>query len=144
MNLLVLLNQVAEETGIAFEVKPHPSSHILDIPEIKSLGKLIFIQKGKTLKQLLETEHYDFAITFNTVTYYECMYYGLFCLRYSVNENLAFIGLEDKFCDKETLFERINHYKNLNVNDLNNYLTKLLTQTLGMSLDYYGAQITNR
>lgn len=143
VHLLKLLNTVSEETGISFDIKPHPSSKILSYPEIAELKNINFIPKGKTVKELFNQECYDFAITFNTVTYYECMYYNLICLRYGINENLNFEGLNDKFTDKETLLKIIENFKADNVIQLNHNIEQLLINVLGMGKNKYD-QIINK
>lgn len=137
IKLLMLLENIANETGIAFDIKPHPNSNILSYPEVAEFKHLTFIPKGKTVKQLFQNQSYDFAITFNTVTYYECMYYNLVSLRYAVNENLNFEGLEDRFADKETLLERIKYFKTIKEDLLNKSIKQLLIRSLGLSINNY-------
>ncbi len=139
--LLKLLNSISLETAISFHVKPHPNSKILSLPEIKDLKNVNFIEKGITLNELFSGNNYDFAITFNTVTYYECMYYNLVCLRYEVNENLDFEGLDDRFVDKKTFLERIEKFKATNKQQLNLKITSLLESTLGMGINNYNTLI---
>jgi len=143
LTLLTLLNEVALETGITFEVKPHPTSKILLYPEIKNLEHINFIPRGKTIKELFKTEKYDFAITFNTVTYYECMYYNLICLRYSVGENLNFDGLDDRFVNGESLLGRIAYFKNHGQSRLNHDIKQLLIRTLGAGVNNYSNIVNN-
>lgn len=137
IELLKLLNKFGSETEITFDVKPHPSSKILTFTELKDLSYIKFITKKVTLHELLKENKYDFAIAFNTVTYYECMYFDLICLRYGVNENVNFEGFNDKFTDKTSLIQRIEEFKHTRIEIINRQIEQLLIKVLGMGINNY-------
>ncbi|WP_339816152.1 hypothetical protein [uncultured Imperialibacter sp.] len=135
--LLVLLDTIASKSSVKFDVKPHPNSSILDFPSVTNCRNLKFLDRGMTIKELLESGLYDFAITFNTVTYYECMYYNLISLRYGKDENLNFEGLEDRFYDEDSFYRIIESLKSRNIDDLNKEMKTLLRRTIGMGVNNY-------
>jgi hypothetical protein len=139
--LLLFLDQTAKVTGIRFDVKPHPNSDVMDRNDVKACLNLNFLLRSTSIQTLLSGEVYDFAISFNTVTYYECMYYGLVSLRYSVNENIDFDGLEDRFFNIESLLARIEYFQSLKSSDLDDMVGRLLTRTLGMGINRYNSII---
>jgi len=143
IKLLKILDDFSYKTKISFEIKPHPNSFIDFKKNMKWNKYISFIPKHTTLKELFIKRNYDFAITFNTVTYYECMYYDLVTFRYAVNENLDFKGLDDKFDSAETLIKKIKHYQEINLYDLNIQVEDLLIQTFGMGINNYSKIIIN-
>jgi hypothetical protein len=143
LNLLYLLNDISKEAKIQFEIKPHPTSKILSLINHTNYSNLHFIQNRMTLNELLYNESYDFAIAYNTVTYYECMYYNLICLRYGSNENLNFEGLNDKFYDKASFYSKLQYIKESNITTINNNISNLLVRTLGMGINRYDKYINN-
>jgi hypothetical protein len=137
IHLIKLLNKVSIETGMQFDIKPHPNSDILLNHVVKECKSINFLSKTRTLSEIFETTEYDFAITFNTVTYYECMYYNLISFRYNTNENIDFIGLSDKFSNYQDLFKTIDYFKSINIDKINIMITQLLREVLGMGINNY-------
>lgn len=137
IKLLIELNELSKESNISFSVKPHPNSKILTYPEIAECEGVDFLPKEQKVNDLLASDVFDFAIAFNTVTYYECMYYNLITLRYAVSENLNFEGLNDRFEDKESLLQMINSKKATSAHILNKEISDLLVKTLGMGINKY-------
>jgi hypothetical protein len=139
--LLDLLEKLIKMTGISFDVKLHPSSH-LSVKELKeTYSKITFLPGNLLLSELISNSKYDFAIAYNTVTYYECMYHDLLCLRYTYKENIGFLGMEDKFFDEKSFNYVIESYKKRNLKDINEEVSSLLIQVLGMGLNNYNSII---
>jgi hypothetical protein len=141
VKLIPILDEISASTGIVFDIKPHPNSNLMAFDEVKNSRNLHFISKGQSVGRLLQNSSYDFAITFNTVTYYECMYYNLICLRFAENENLNFEGLNDRFTDRESLLKKIEEFKARDVDSINIDIANLLKNTLGMGINNYNALI---
>jgi hypothetical protein len=137
LGLLKLLNDISSESGIRFIIKPHPNSRILNSGETKSFKNLTFIREKINLNNLLMIESFDFSIAFNTVTYYECLYNNLLSLRYSIDENIDFIGLDDKFFDRQTFFERLETFHGMSPDLLAKQYEELLSKTLGAGINRY-------
>lgn len=143
LQMLILLNAYAKTSTIKFDVKPHPNSRIDELAKAHNLERLCILPKTSSLKELMEDGKYDFAITFNTVTYYEVMYYGLVSLRFSVNENLDFEGLDDKFWDHSSLNSRIEYFSTMPSQELNSSVRSLLIRTLGMGINKFNENINS-
>lgn len=137
IKLIHILNNVNARTGITFHIKPHPNSKIAEHEEIKSYKNIEILPKEKLLSDILKNSDYDFAISYNTVTYYEVMYYNLICFRFGLNENIDFYGLDDKFYDEVSLIKLINEYKGKNLTDINNSIENLLKYAIGMGINNY-------
>jgi hypothetical protein len=139
--LFNLVNQIAAKREIVFDIKPHPSSKITEEKYKNKFWRINFLPQSISLRELLKQGDYDFAITLNTVTYYECLYYDLICLRYGIGENLNFIGLDDRFYDEQSMIEKINELKSENLYSLNSSIESLLKNTLGMGINNYNKLI---
>jgi hypothetical protein len=141
--LLLILSKVATEIGINFSIKIHPFSDEKQIKKIIDLNNLTLIPKKKTVFEILNESSFDFAISFNTTVYYEAMYYNLFCFRFGLNENENYTGLNDKFKTSQELINLINKYKNKHFTDINNDVTQLLSNTLGMGINNFKQILSN-
>lgn len=141
--LLPILDEVCLETGIVFHIKPHPNSGVVSSPEAKNVKNVKFLPREVAVKDLLESGEYDFSITFNTVTYYESMYYNMLSLRYADGENLAFEGLDDKFQDKDSLITQIKKFSSADRDAINKEVKELLVKALGMGINNYN-RLTNQ
>jgi hypothetical protein len=142
--LIEFLNEITLTTGIKFTIKPHPNSKILEFPQISSFTNIEYLPGRITVKELLKSRSFDFAITFNSVTYYECLYYGLVTFRYGVNENVDYKGLDDKFFDAQSLLERISVYSRLDPKKLDNDISRLLTESFGMGINNFQDLVSPR
>jgi hypothetical protein len=140
-DLLDLLGKIALSGEISFDIKPHPSSNI-DSGRFKSMN-IRFLQRSLTLKDLVKGGDYDFAISFNSFTYYECLYYDLICLRYQIGENIDFEGLDDKFFDEESFAKIISRYKSSPNEEINKSIESLLVKALGMGINNYNRIINS-
>jgi hypothetical protein len=142
IKLIFILNNVNSKTGISFHIKPHPNSKITERQEITNCKNIEILPKEKLISNILKNSDYDFAISYNTVTYYEVMYYDLICLRFGLNENLDFYGLDDKFYDETSLIKLINEYKTKSLDDINKSIENLLRYAIGMGINNYTKYLT--
>lgn len=139
--MLPIINDIAEEVGVGFSLKPHPSSCILQHPVMKQCPRISIIDKQETISKLFESRKYDFAITYNTTSYYECMYYGIVPLRWGVSENLMIRGFDDKFYDKASLLNLLSKYRQMDASDLSKQFEELLVDEMGMGINNYNSII---
>lgn len=139
LKLLTFLDRIALELSIEIHIKPHPASKILTYLGENEFENLNWITERITISELMRQRQFDFAITFNTVTYYECMYFDLIAFRYRCGENIDFIGLDDKFSDHRTFLCQLNHFKALDNKLLNKNIQSLLVDVLGMGINNYSA-----
>lgn len=137
--LLPILNEVAGEENISFLLKPHPISNIQNSSVLKKCTKIQCISKLNSVIDLFKSGEFDFAVTFNTATYYECMYYGIIPLRWAKNENLNFEGFNDRFTDKDSFLNRIDEFRGKNTNEFGILVEELLEKALGMGLNNYNS-----
>ena len=135
--LLKLLDGIAEELRMRFYLKPHPHSDIVNSSTFKNCKNIVLLDKTETLKHLFSSGKYDCAITHNTSSYCDCMYYNIVPLRWKVGENMNFEGFEDKFYDEESLKTLIEKYRQMNKEDLNNMITALLKNSYGIGINNY-------
>lgn len=143
MSLLPILEEISEETDITFSIKPHPLSMISKRYDF-SHSKIKIIDKSLGIKDLLSSTKYDFAITHNTSSYYECLYYGLIAFRWDIGTNMQFAGLDDKFANKNELLTKIEAFKFYvdNTDKLHNDIKKLLEYNIGIGINNYAKEIT--
>ena len=142
LKLISLIQQVSKKTKIKFSLKLHPS---LDVRKYHSLANkfgFMICSQSNNLSEELETGKYDFAISFNSTSYYEAMYYGLICFRYKYENDILF-GLNDKFGDSEELLAMINKYKALDVQKLTNQVQDILNKMLGNGVNNYSRILTD-
>jgi hypothetical protein len=135
--LLLLLDSLAEKHHIHFELKPHPRSKIQQTKTFQNCKHITLVDKQVTLNQLFQAGRYDFAVTHNTSSYYECMYYNLLPLRWGQGENMNFEGLDDKFFDKLSFSALVARYKKTPLQELNQKVSDLLAYAYGMGINRY-------
>jgi hypothetical protein len=135
--LLLLLDSLAEKYHIQFELKPHPVSKIQQTATFQNCKHITLIDKRLTLNQIFQSGQYDFAITHNTSSYYECMYYNILPLRWEQGENMEFEGLDDKFFDELSFNALVARYKNTPLQELNQKVSDLLVYAYGMGINRY-------
>ncbi|MBO6573731.1 MAG: hypothetical protein JJ958_14935 [Balneola sp.] len=135
--ILQIVKEVADTTGIKFEVKLHPSLDNVKYKKLCESYDLTLVQTTEHLAQILSRDIYDFAIVNNSTAYYESMYYNLLCFRFEPDENEQFLGLDDKFNDSKSLLNKISSFEEQDSEKLNKNIEKLLTDTLGMGINYY-------
>ncbi|RZA00859.1 MAG: hypothetical protein EOP47_12695 [Sphingobacteriaceae bacterium] len=140
--LIALLGEIGVRHNIKFTFKAHPSSNIEVFKKAAADYNLMFLPKETTIRQVLELGMYDFAVAYNTTVYYEAMYYDTICLRYGVNENEVYHGLNDKFTNEKTFINLLEHFKAADTEAINTQITTVLTETLGMGINEY-ARIFN-
>lgn len=143
IELLSIVEEVAQENGIVFQLKPHPNSEILNHPKWKQFSRIKVVDKTTTVKELFESGDFDCAITFNTTTYYECMYYGIVPLRWGVNENLDIQGLNDHFFDKQSFMDLIEKYQGMDKSQLSSDMESILINEIGMGINNYNAIVND-
>ena len=136
--LLKLIGKIAEEQNIHFSIKAHPTSNQEMFKEvIKAHQKILLLSRENTVIEILHSGQYDFAIAYNTTTYYEAMYYSMVCLRYAINENEVYDGLDDKFYDEASLLVQIEKYKKKDASSINQEITEILIDNFGMGINRY-------
>lgn len=143
LSLLPILEEISEETGIEFSIKPHPLSKISKRYDF-SKSKINIIDKTIGIKDLLSSAKFDFAITHNTSSYYECLYHGLIAFRWDIETNMQFTGLDDKFASKKELLAKIEAFKiySDNADVLYNNIKKILEYNIGIGINNYSKEIT--
>jgi hypothetical protein len=102
---------------------------------------ITLMDNTNTINEMLGSGEYDFAITHNTATYYECMYYGVKPLRWGRNENLDFEGLDDKFNNFEEFDNKINKSKQKRADEISQEAENLLVNVFGMGINRYNEYI---
>lgn len=135
--LLKLLDGVASELEMQFYLKPHPNSDIIYTSTFQNCKNIALLDKTETLKQIFISGKYDCAITHNTSSYSDCMYYNIIPLRWGIGENLNFEGFDDKFFDMQGLKQLIIKYKQMDKEDFNNRVSSLLKNSYGIGINNY-------
>lgn len=140
--LLPILEEISNETGIEFSIKPHPLSKIAQRYDF-SKSKISIIDKTFKINDLLSNGQYDFAITHNTSSYYECMYWGLITFRWDNGTNMQFAGLDDKFSNKNELLKKIELFKNNSngTNSVHEEIKEILRYNMGIGINNYSNEI---
>jgi hypothetical protein len=139
--LLLTVEEIAKHSKISFALKPHPRSNIQNDNVWKQLAHIRIIEKDQTIQSLFESNGYDFAITHNTTSYYECFIYGLKPFRWATNENLNFDGLDDRFVNEEQLLEKIEKASKTSTEILSQEVEILLKNVLGYGVNRYNQYI---
>lgn len=139
--LLLVVEAVAKQTDITFALKPHPLSHIQNDDVWKEISHVRLLDKAQTIQTLFQSDEYDFAITHNTSSYYECFIAGLKVFRWAKNENLDFEGLDDRFVNGEQLLEKIKKASETSNEILSQEAETLLKNVLGYGLNKYNQYI---
>jgi hypothetical protein len=137
LELIQILNTFGPNSNLSFYFKPHPSSKILKNNKLNTYKNICVLNNNTTLKELLNTNQFDFAITSNTFSYYETLYYDLITFRYSKDENIDFIGLKDKFYDQNSLMNLIKEFSTMNLLDYSREVERLLIEVLGMGINNF-------
>ena len=136
-SLLPIVEEIATEEGVEFYLKPHPNSQITTSPLLKECSHITILNKDETLGELLSSKKFDFAITYNSTSFFECMYYGVIPLRYGVGENLDFRNYGNVFFDKESLRELIGTCRKDDPSALSERFKSILCDELGMGINNY-------
>ena len=140
--LIIEADKVAERRQIKMALKPHPLSKIEEDDIWKQIKHITLIDKSNTLTALFESGEYDFAITHNTFSYYECMIAGLKPFRWEKNENINYKGLDDRFDSAEQLEQQIKNAEEADSNALSHEAEQLLVNVIGYGINNYN-QIIN-
>lgn len=141
--LMELIAGIGAIHHIQFAVKAHPSSNTEILAGMASKLNLVFLPYDSSITEILKAGEYDFSVVYNSTVYYEAMYYSLPCLRYAVDENGDFDGLDDKFYDEASFFEKVKAFKNTPIKNLNSKIEQLLVDNLGMGINMYGSIFNN-
>lgn len=139
--LLMVVEDIAKQSKILFALKPHPLSNIQYDEVWKSLTHIRMIDKTQTIQSLFLSNEYDFAITHNTSSYYECFISGLKPFRWAKDENIGFEGLDDKFVNGEQLLKKIAIASNTSNEIISQEAETLLKNVLGYGLNRYNQYI---
>lgn len=135
--LITLTGRIATRNNIEFSVKAHPFSNLKHFSSIALASDVALLPNDKTITETLRSGDYDFAIAYNTTSYYEAMYYNMVCFRYAVNESGDYKGLDDKFYDQESFDKQLDRYKNIKSSVLNESVQQVLVDNLGMGINKY-------
>ena len=135
--LLILLNEISCELQIQFYLKPHPHSDIINSSVLKKCKNIFLLDKTETLKHIFSSGKYDCAITHNTSSYFDSMYYNIIPLRWGIEENMDFEGFDDKFYDMESFKKLIVKYQQMDKEELNNKISSLLKKSCGVGINKY-------
>lgn len=142
IKLLEVLNQYSLKHNLAVTIKPHPTDNIVLFNKwCDSFGFELCL--NKTIKELLDSNSYGFAISYESTAYFEAMYYNLVCFRYSYEENESYGDLDNRFLTAEDLDNQISKYSKLDKITLNKAIMKTLTYELGMGVNNYHEVIVN-
>ncbi|WP_254411879.1 hypothetical protein [Dyadobacter diqingensis] len=136
-DILRIAEEVALSQGIKFSVRLHPSLSYEIYSNLCKSSLLSLTNNEVSLQEMFLAGQYDFAIVNNSTTYYESMYHNMVCLRYEPDENEQYEGLDDKFGDSKTFYERISFFQKIDNKLLNEKINKLLSDNLGMGINRY-------
>ena len=130
--LLTLLNSIHKNHNINFTIKPHPLS-TLNYSSL--LEDIVVLNQRYTISELLQSNQYDGAITYNTFCYYECLYWGILPLRWGVDENIDYLGLDDKFYDKESFLNLTKQKSKETTSLIEEEIDTLLQKCIGYNIN---------
>lgn len=139
--LLYVVEDIAKRSNITFALKPHPLSNIQNDEVWKVVTHIRLIDMTQTIQSLFQSDEYDFAITHNTSSYYECFISGLKPFRWAKDENIDFEGLDDRFVNGEQLLEKIKKASKAPNAVLSQKAEVLLKNVLGYGLNRYNQYI---
>lgn len=139
-NNLKLLNVLREYTSrnhLVVSVKPHPTD---DIPTLKRLcaqNGFQLIEDKRTIKEVISSSNYGFAVSYETTSYFEAMYYDLICFRFALEENESYGDFDDRFLTADDLSNQIGKYSKMDFNQLSCKVQDLLEYEIGMGINRY-------
>ena len=106
------------------------------------MRKIQLLDNNKTLIEILSSGDFDMAITCNTTAYYECMYYGVIPIRWAKDENKNWNGLDDRFYDEASFFEKVREVRMADPIQYCRQMKEVLASELGVGINNYN-QIVN-
>lgn len=139
--LLLEADKVAGQLNITMALKPHPLSKIYEDEVWGKIEHITLLDKSATITSLFASGKYDFAITHNTSSYYECMIAGLKPYRWGNNENIDFEGLDDRFCNAGQLAELLQAARQTPAHVLSAEAEQVLKSVVGYGLNNYNQLI---
>ncbi len=139
--LLYVVEDIAKRSNISFALKPHPLSNIQNDEVWKKVTHVRLIDKTQTIQSLFASNEYNFAITHNTSSYYECFIAGLKPFRWAKDENINFEGLDDKFNNSSQLIEKLEKASTTPNEILSQEAEILLKRVLGYGINKYNQYI---
>ena len=139
--LLIEADKLAEQMHIQMALKPHPLSKIYEDEVWKQIKHITLLDKSDTITSLFDSGQYDFAITHNTSSYYECMIAGLKPFRWGNNENVDFEGLDDRFYSAKQLEQMIQDAQQTDSALLSQEAEQLLIRVIGYGINNYNQLI---
>lgn len=142
LQLLQLLETCSGKIGIKCFFRPHPTSKVIFNPAYKVMRGIQLLDSKKTLMEILSSGEFDMAITCNTTAYYECMYYGVIPLRWARGENHKWKGLDDRFYDEASFFEKVLEIRMSGPIQYCGQMKEALVSELGVGINNYN-QIVN-
>jgi len=135
--LIELVGRLAKIHNIRFEAKAHPFSNTGLLQGTAQSADIELLPQYKTIDEIFQSGNYDFAIAYNTTSYFEAMYYNMICFRYAVDENGELAGLNDKFYDEGSFANQLIFFKEKDINVLNKEIEYILIANLGMGINTY-------
>ncbi|EWS98598.1 hypothetical protein BG00_09410 [Pseudoalteromonas sp. SCSIO_11900] len=138
LELLLLLQSVAEKLGLRYHLKLHPSLEPSDYEYFLS-SENFTLSNNETIQNLLTKETFLFSISFNSTAYYDSYTFNSICLKYITGGIDDAIDIhDDSFSTAEDFITRYKWLKD----QLNNpkfwaNTEEKLTYVLGFKIDEY-------
>jgi hypothetical protein len=140
----LIANYKKKYANVEIHVKLHPS-YSNKFEEIKDLCKknnLECVNDNRTVNDMLNDNTFDFAISYQTTTYFEAMYYNLISFRYAYEENENFGEMDDRFTTLSDLEYLVCKFSKYSLEQLKTEIETILINNLGMGINRYKEVIT--
>lgn len=135
--LLSVLNAYSKYSETVFYVKPHPTDNKSELRRKCAEYNFILVDGDMAIRELLSSNSFGFAISYETTAYFEVMYYNLVCLRYSYEENEAYGEFDNRFINEKELLIQVSKYASMDIGKLNDEIARCLRYELGMGINRY-------
>lgn len=138
LKLLKMLNSLKNDLSIRFYIKPHPSLDQIMIDKLCNKWGFFVCDKTTTIRELLTTNSFGFAISYESTAYFEAMYYNLVCFRYAYNENENYGDFDNRFLSLKDLKYQIHKYSSIiDKETLSAKIEEVLVKEIGMGINEY-------
>lgn len=135
--LLDVLSKFKKSRKIEVSIKPHPTDNISKLTELCKKYEFNLIDGSRTIKELLSSGEFGFAISYETTAYFEAMYYNLLCFRFSYEENESYGDFDDRFASPEELEGLLVKYSTEKLEEISANVEKNLCYEIGMGINRY-------
>lgn len=134
LEMLTRFNEL-HNNEIVFYIKKHPFHTDQEHKQYANIQQnIIFLGKEHSVQEVLRSDLVDFAISVNTVAYYEALASNKPCLRWTETDNEDFYGMDDKFATMDEFIQKTGSLKAMDSEEIQKEIGEIIRYVFNPNL----------